>query len=301
MDRIEKAGKFIAAQGRDIDRALFAYHFGSASQEELLEALGRYQNPDGGFGNGLEPDITAPASNAFATSLALKLMVEAGVPGSHAMVARTVRYLEGTQNDEGCWPFSPAVYEHELAPWFQGWEWPSLNPECVIAGHLSVLGVGSAQLHGRVAALFDRMATPDDLVGDQYYALQPYAFYFVGGADHPRRDLYQSGVAWWLIRQHLAGTLPDAGHFFEYVGEPDSAVARLIPPGILEAQLERLEGEMEEDGGWPSPYAPHWRAFGTVQALQTLRRFGRLPGSEDDRLSALLAGAEMTNGEGGTA
>lgn len=296
VDRIEQAGQFIAGHGRDIERALFDYHFGSAAQEDLLKVLSRYQNPDGGFGQGLEPDITAPASHAFATSLALRLMVQAGVPGSHPLVARTVRYLEETQDEDGCWPFSPAVYQHEMAPWFQAWTWPSLNPECVIAGHLSLLGVGSPQLHRRVAALFDRLARLDDLVSDQYYALQPYAFYFLGDTEHPLRETYRSGVAWWLIRQHLAGTLDDAGHFFEYVGEPGSAIARLIPPTIIERELDRLESEMQEDGGWPSPYDEQWRAFGTVQALLTLRQFGRV--GDDSRVAALLAGAEMANGEG---
>lgn len=51
MDRLTPARRYFSAHGRDIDRALFDYHFGAASMEELLAVLGRYQNPDGGFGN----------------------------------------------------------------------------------------------------------------------------------------------------------------------------------------------------------------------------------------------------------
>src|SRR5690349_7338849 len=68
---VDRARGFFAGWGRELDRARFAYHFAGGSREALLEALGKYQNGDGGFGQGLEPDITAPDSQPFATELAL--------------------------------------------------------------------------------------------------------------------------------------------------------------------------------------------------------------------------------------
>ncbi|GCE45582.1 hypothetical protein EI42_03501 [Thermosporothrix hazakensis] len=57
--RLEKAYHFITQNGRPIDQARFAYHFmrTDASQDALLNTLSQYQNTDGGFGHGLEPDI----------------------------------------------------------------------------------------------------------------------------------------------------------------------------------------------------------------------------------------------------
>ncbi len=60
MNRVAEAKRFFESHGRDIDRARFAYHFGEMPQAEMLEVLARYQNPDGGFGHGLEVDIKAP-------------------------------------------------------------------------------------------------------------------------------------------------------------------------------------------------------------------------------------------------
>jgi hypothetical protein len=71
MRSVARAQQFFEHAGRDIDRACFACHFGQGTQEELLGILARYQNSDGGFGHGLEPDIGAPDSNPFATELAL--------------------------------------------------------------------------------------------------------------------------------------------------------------------------------------------------------------------------------------
>jgi hypothetical protein len=273
---VDRARGFFAGWERELDRALFAYHFAGGSRDALLEALGKYQNEDGGFGHGLEPDITAPDSNPFATELALLICQQADVPRDHPLLARTVAYLEAAQDDDGGWRFSPGVYEHELAPWFAGWDWPNLNPACTIAGHLRELELGSARLHEGVAALFARMARPEDVLSDEYYAVRPYAYYFLPPSDHPQAELYRAGLLWWLIRQHQAGKLDDAGHFFDYVRHPDTYTGRNLPPVIVAAQLDRLAGEQTEDGGWPSPYATHWRGWSTVQNLLTLRAFGRV-------------------------
>jgi hypothetical protein len=276
MDAVERASSFFQDNGRTIDQARFHYHFGELSQEDLLDVLRGYQNPDGGFANGLEVDIAAPDSNPFATDLALQVCLLAGAPGEHDLLQRAVAYLERAQDGEGNWRFSEAIYAHALAPWFQGWQWPNLNPSCSIAGHLRELGLGSETLHARVESLFGRLANPLDLVGDDFYAVMPYAFYFLPEWEHPQREFYLAGLLWWLIRQHRNDSLPDHGHFFEYVRSPDSYPARNLPAEILATRLDGLAAEQQEDGGWPSPYDPRWRGWATVQNLLVLQAFGRI-------------------------
>jgi hypothetical protein len=280
MVNTARAGDFIHESGRAIDKALFDHLFGRSSQDDLLQALAEYQNEDGGFGHGLEPDISAPASNPFATEIALSMCLEARVPRDDALLTRTVTYLEETQEEDGNWRFSPAVYEHEIAPWFRGWTFPTLNPSCTIAGYLRAFGLGSERLHSRVARLFDHLATPDDLLTDAYYAVRPYPIYFLAEWEHPQRQLYLSGVLWWLIRQHASQALPDAIHFLEYVQRPTTFVGRNTPDPILDDRLNALAAEQLEDGGWPVAYGEQWRAPTTVQALIMLKRFGRLGGKE---------------------
>jgi hypothetical protein len=276
MDAIARARSFFQSNGRDIDRARFEYHFGDLPMDELLSVLGRYQNPDGGFGNGLEPDISAPDSNPFAIDLALQVCIQAQVPGEHELLQRTVDYLEKTQTEEGEWRFTEGIYAHNLAPWFQGWEWPNLNPACPISGHLQELRLGSEKLHGRVARLFERLANPLDLVSDEFYKVGQYAYYLFSQEESSQREFYLSGVLWWLIRQHSTGGLADSGHFFEYVRDPGTYTGKGMPPSILSARLEALATEQAEDGGWPTPYDPHWRGWATVQNLLVLRAFERI-------------------------
>lgn len=276
MDRIEQAGDFVRHHGRAIDAALFAFHFGRGTKDDVLTALAPYQNEDGGFGHGLEPDIPGPAGNPFAVDQALRIFGQVGATPADPMVARTVDYLERTQEPDGGWRFSPAVYEHEIAPWFAAWTWPAINPSAVIAGHLRAIGAGSPELFAGVDRLFAAQANPAGLLGNEFYAVQPYAFYFLGGSNHPQRELYESGVLWWLVRQETQGNEFDAGHFFEYVPGPNSFAGRNLPKGMLDKRLDALAAEQQPDGGWPSPYAEHWRAPVTVAALCTLRAFGRV-------------------------
>lgn len=276
MDTIQRASVFFQDHGRDIDQARFGYHFGTRDMTELVTALSHYQNPDGGFGQGLENDIAAPDSNPFATELALMICLQAGVAKDHPLLQRTVEYLELSQDEDGCWRFSPAIYRHELAPWFENWEWPNLNPACPIAGLLIDLGLGSARLHRRVEQLFERLGKPADLLGSEYYSVRPYAYYFLAEWEHPQRELYLSGVVWWLLREHFSERGIDGNHFFDYVRRPDTYVGKQIPEEILTVRLEALMAEQQEDGGWPSPYSEKWRGWVTVQNLLTLRAFNWL-------------------------
>jgi len=276
MDILFKAAQFYKDNSRDIDRALFEFHFADFPLDELLKVLSAYQNEDGGFGHGLEVDISAPESNPFATELALLICIQVGVTPEHPLIRKTVDYLENTQEDDGDWSFSPAIYEHELAPWFQGWERPNLNPACTLCGLLKELGLGSEQLHQKVERMFQQLAVPDDLASDEYYSVRPYAYYYLPDWEHPQREFYLSGVLWWLIRVHVNGKIADSGHFFDYVRAPYTYTGVHLPEAILSERLDMLISEQADDGGWPTPYNPMWRGWFTIQNLLVLKAFGRI-------------------------
>ena len=275
MGILDSASAFFQTNGRDIDQARFAYHFQGGSQEDLLTALAHYQNPDGGF-FGLEVDIKAPVSNPFATELALTICQQAGVLRHHPALQATVRYLESTQAADGTWRFAPEVYEHALAPWFQGWEWPNLNPACSLVGLLKMMGLGSDALHAGVEHAFTQFARPQDVAEGEFYAVRPYTTYFLPEWQHPQREFYLAGVLWWIVRQELKQTFDDSDHFFAYVRDPQTDTARLLPPTMIAARLDQLAADQAEDGGWPSPYDAGWRGWTTMQALLVLRAFGRV-------------------------
>ncbi|HEX3406397.1 MAG TPA: hypothetical protein VHS81_04090, partial [Caulobacteraceae bacterium] len=72
--RFAAAEAFVRDKGRPLDAALLALQLGRGTADEALAALVGFQNGDGGFGHGLEPDLTTPASSAIATSIGLRVL-----------------------------------------------------------------------------------------------------------------------------------------------------------------------------------------------------------------------------------
>ena len=61
-DLLDAAAGFVWRTARLLDRHRFAHLFLDGDRAPVLAALAAYQNPDGGFGNALEPDLRGPAS-----------------------------------------------------------------------------------------------------------------------------------------------------------------------------------------------------------------------------------------------
>jgi hypothetical protein len=117
-----RAREFLLTHARPLERALFRFHFENAPAAEARVALAAFQNPDGGFGRALEPDIRLPASSAIATSVAFQHLRAIGVPAADPMVKAAVRWTQATFDRAlQRWPVvPPAVNGWPHAPW---WTW----------------------------------------------------------------------------------------------------------------------------------------------------------------------------------
>ena len=140
----QRAKTFVKDQGRDLDRALIAYNFEAGSKNDVLAALAAYQNDDGGFGHGLEPDLRTPASSVIATTVAFQNFRSLRVPADHPLVRRGIAYLLETYDvSRQVWPIiPPEVEDAPHAPW---WDYASseagfggflVNPRVEIVGYL---------------------------------------------------------------------------------------------------------------------------------------------------------------------
>ena len=73
-----RAADFLARQARLLEQRLYATLFEGAPAAGVVEALRGYQNDDGGFGHGLEPDKRCPASQPLDVQVALETLSAAG-------------------------------------------------------------------------------------------------------------------------------------------------------------------------------------------------------------------------------
>lgn len=118
-------------------------HLVTPNDDAVLRALESYQNDDGGFGHGLEPDIQMPASSVAATDVAVNLLEDiAPSPRKTAMIKRIVAYFETTYDKETrSWDIvPPEVDDHPHAVWWNydaidGFTYGNPNPE--VAGFLA--------------------------------------------------------------------------------------------------------------------------------------------------------------------
>src|SRR4029453_5752503 len=77
-DLLEGAAGFVWRSGRLIDRHRLAHLFLGGERAPVLAALAAYQNPDGGFGNALEPDLRGPGSQPEPVEVAFWVLDEVG-------------------------------------------------------------------------------------------------------------------------------------------------------------------------------------------------------------------------------
>ena len=115
-----KARDLVRNTARPIDSALFDYYFEDGTTESVLDELVKYQNPDGGFGRGLEPDIRLGASSPMVTSTGLQYCTAVDADGNHPVVRRAVEYLVDAYESAGrYWPSTPPeVNDTPHAPWW---------------------------------------------------------------------------------------------------------------------------------------------------------------------------------------
>ncbi len=115
-----RARDFLHAQARPLEKAFFSLEFEGGTVDEVLSQLEVFQNPDGGFGQVLEPDVRTPTSSALCTEMGLRYLAERGVPAGHPMVKAAVKYLLDTFDaDTQIWRVIPVdANDHPHAPWW---------------------------------------------------------------------------------------------------------------------------------------------------------------------------------------
>lgn len=305
---VGRARSFLAAHGRQLERRRFELLTGADTGEPVLAALDGYRNADGGYGWGLEPDLRDASSQPAGALHALEVLAElasagrvsdAGdrMPGIADRVVAVFDWLAGNSLPDGGLPFALAVDDPTgVAPF-----WAQADGS---SSSLQVTAAVAGQAH-RLAALLPALAGHPWLTTATGYCLaaverlpdQPHAYelnFALQLLDAVADKLPGAAELLGRLGQRLVpadGVLPVAGGTagealrpLDIAPWPDRPIRQLLQPAVIEAELARLAGEQQPDGGWQVDYESYspaarldWRGYATVRAVTILRVNGVAP------------------------
>lgn len=120
-EAFEEASYFVLHSARGLERNIYKYRFEDGNIGPILVELHHYQNPDGGFGHGLEPDLRSPVSSPIATTRAFQRLNKLDpekIKGD--LVKAGIDYFQKTFNSEvNRWFATPSeINDYPHAPWW---------------------------------------------------------------------------------------------------------------------------------------------------------------------------------------
>lgn len=163
MTTFEKARKFIYTNAHPLELARWQFHFENGSREAVLHSLSFYQNSDGGFGNGLEPDFLNPNSSPMATWAATEILKEIEFSDkNHPIVEGILRYLDSGEHfddEHKQWLNTiPTNNDHPHAIW---WEYNDngefkYNPTAALAAFVLEYADESSEIYNKCCKIAEQ-------------------------------------------------------------------------------------------------------------------------------------------------
>lgn len=169
-EQMQTTKQFIFQNGRLLERQLFEYFFGKGTKQACVRALLAYQNADGGFGNGIEPDLLCPDSTAIGAETAMCVM-ELLDYYEPEVIEQLLNWIVKHQNEAGFIPHPPAnMFDYPYQPW---WKNPDAERVLTLAGLLRKWGVEHDTFFQKVRGYYEQAEMPS---ADNYYGY-PYFVY----------------------------------------------------------------------------------------------------------------------------
>ncbi|NEB80194.1 hypothetical protein G3I40_34055 [Streptomyces sp. SID14478] len=297
---LSRAEPFIWLTARVLEQRRFAYHFldGSPAAADAVEtALAAYRNEDDGYGHGLEPDLRGPVSQPLHTGHALRVLDAIG-RCSGRRVDRVCRYLTDVSTPEGALPaVHPSQRGYPHAPFVPVVDDPP--SELLATGPVVGLLHRNEVWHAWLFRATDFCwSAVESLKTSHPYEIEAAVAFLDGVPDRSRARVAADRLGR-LVREHRLAVLdpgqrdaypvapgyaPGEHHFpYDYAKAPESLARTWFTDEEIVRALDHLEGAQQEDGGWPvnwRQWAPsaalEARPMVTIEALRTLRAYGRL-------------------------
>ncbi|MEU1465379.1 hypothetical protein ABZ467_32855 [Streptomyces sp. NPDC005727] len=294
-----RAEQFVWLTARVLEQRLFAYHFLNGAAEPVEAALNAYRNEDGGYGHALDPDLRGPVSQPLHTARALGVLDAIGRCGGQR-VERVCRHLTAVSTADGALPAAgPGQRGYPVAPFVPVVDDPpsELLATGPVVGLLHRNEVWHAWLFRATDFCWQAV---ESLRKSHPYEVRAAVAFLDSVPDRPRAEAAADRLGRLVREQRLAvldpdrldacpvppGYAPGEHHFpHDFARSPRSLARAWFTDEEMTRSLDHLTRSQQEDGGWPvrrRRWAPapalEARPMVTIEALHTLRAYGRFVG-----------------------
>lgn len=286
MATYEAAREFIYANARLLEQRVFAVVFEGEDPEAVVAALAAYQNTDGGFGHGLEPDKRAPGSQPLDVEVAFECLAMVGARADH-LINSACDWLTAIAAPSGAVPvLLPSIGSYPRAAHWEPTEYrPGVNPTAAIAAHSHALGGSHPWIDRATEYCFAELEA--GRVPPRAHSLLTMTKLVEVAPDRSRAGAAAETIAAAVPVASYTKLDPERSDYgvtpLDFAPTPSSLARLWFTDEAIESHLVHLERSQQPDGGWPITWQPpseasrwEWRGIRTVSAVRTLAAYDRL-------------------------
>ncbi|MBP1042269.1 hypothetical protein I6N95_14715 [Vagococcus sp. BWB3-3] len=288
MKTVDKARQFIYRNARPVDLAIWRYHFEKGDRQEVLKALSYYQNPDGGFGHGLEPDLWNVNSSPLATSTAIGLLKEIDFfDSSDDMIRGILTYLAKTpfQMENGWFLKIPTNNDAPHANWWGYSKETEMgfygevgyNPTAILVGFIIRTEDHSSPLYQKAIRIVQQVIRKLKENGNiEMHEISCFCSLldFLEGTDNLTNEIDLESLKSYVQRAVRDGIEKDVTKWSNYVAKPSQffntkkSLFYSDNQQLAEYECELILKTQEESGAWPITWS--WGQYPSEFAISIL-------------------------------
>jgi len=261
-NQFKKIKEFIFRNGRLLERKLFSYFFENGSKADVIKALVAYQNLDGGFGNGIEPDLLCPDSTAIGAETAMYVF-DLLEDVDNEIIERLVNWIIEEQNEDGYINHPPRnMYNYPFQKWWDGSDEIRI---LAIAGLLKKWGFKDTSFFKKVKEFYSTYTLPKEF---QLYEYPFFIFLKYLGEKKEEKQMIQQ------IVNQLPSLFENNKEHYLLFGRHWYHALDIVDKKIINNEADIFFNGLQDDGGLKIVYEnlPHWRPIWTLDGLILLKK-----------------------------
>ncbi|UVW34201.1 hypothetical protein NYF23_09220 [SAR92 clade bacterium H455] len=292
-DAFIKARNYLLAEGRILEKRLFDYYFESGSSSGVFHSILAYQNDDGGFGWGLEPDTASPESQPLFTVMAL-LWLDRAQRLDVETIKQSLGFLLPLTFDDGGLPWM--LKPNREYPRANHFDKPMhrsvITITAPIVGLCEKYGIHNEWTNKASKFVWESIKEQQDEHVQCAQCMHQRLFFLENTSNSLLAERAITSLRSWISSKNFTCfnvSHPEAGLYLHptptcYANHPDSALRPAFSDEQINASLDALISRQDETGAWATGYGypnylnpgMHWDGMYTINALKTLKDYDRI-------------------------